>query len=1621
MRINFDAYIEERTRDYSARPWIFDRIGEWLAGHGASRFFLITAEPGGGKTAIAGQVCNASRGLPLQGGAIPVGPGSSAAYHFCSSKDATWIDPFTFSHSVSAQLGMWDRAFAAAQLSAQPELEHIDAKATIEAGTIEAGATAIGNQLIVQAGSAQQTFNREVRTPLKNLFESGFGRGVVILVDALDEALLDGSADTIVDLVALWKSAPAEVRFLLTSRPDPRIVRKLEEQDPHMQRITLSEGEERDESERDVRRYVSAALPATPNIVTNLAPDCPLDAIEQELSRKAEGNFLWAQFAMSMLAAAKTPLTLAALNELPARLDNLYREFLERIAKRDPARWEREHAVVLGTLVVSQEAMTPSQLGTYSRLDLAAVARVMTDIRQLLDARDGATPRYSLYHKSLADFLVDPDKAETHYRDPIEQHRRIVEICRARPDDEYALRNLAAHLFALRADPEARQQLFALVSRARMDAKRQLLGNDAGFANDVFLAAEAAAESRETLVEQIRATAIVTAIRSRAASVPAETLILLARLGDLARVRSYLSLPNTPSLKISVVCDIAKVIADTQPADAEELLRDAIAEAPSEPEADEARAWRALALAHLGRFGDAEPLIAAAGDHRWHMALRFVNAAARALRFDVCDRVIALANNEHSANQLRMEMLAEAARQSREADVIDRLSPDIIDWTVNKLVRDGQYDAAERLASNGGSHMVDSVRQSRIEALVANGDVAAADALTGEGQPAFSFDRAIAEHADPQTIAQFARDIDAVVTRSSQVRRVAIVKRLLDILGERAGATARLHAAEQLLERGEVDAALAITPALAGVIPRLIVRRNLIPVQRLANAFGGREKTRTTVLLLEQGEIDAARPLLDGLTDVTDDEALEIAALLKRGSAFVPRTIRQFAAFDRWNEAAALVSTDADLRELFEAAAARWKLAEAVAAVPNRADADRVLHWMPYDDYRVRVQIEEMRGEDSDWSRQQLAEQWSAFGHFEDALRITEGIKHDSTRLRARANVLVAAARLIDGFDITADEIEIAAERLINLRKFDAAMELARHLTNRRNIACRLAEKGEADRAVQLTQSEAMTRWRTDSQLGQIAAAVAPFDHEAALRVAQRIHWGEQRARAFAAVARAALAAGVPGRANLLAEQRDVEISIHALTTIATGYADAGLMTEARGTLDAALRLVDAVEDDYARNAALYELSLAMTGQGSFSEAIALAKLVPLNDRYRTLALLAVAREQMRAGNVAAMKETLGHAPPRGSDPEIQAMFLPTMSRREQRRIILFMNEMPNFIRLVSLAAAEPWWMPRSRIPPVRWWKRWRRRRGALRLAGIAQRNVRKENDRAALAVQFALLGKENIARRLADEALSSAPRRIPILAYSARVYALINDRSRALALAAQAIDELMHAGELQQFVEPFARMLASLDMPDELIEVLIREASLRPDVAHDLVAIVSDSIDRDAGRASRAGNALSRAASESMPSFAVHLCWPLLRCAEISRDPSFVREAFALASRLNDRDAAQMLPGLARQLAQLRDPSAEAWIERALMTLDGNALPHLVAQNRAIIAVALLRIDKGDRAREQMRIALAEARNASRTTFFAVLREVVAGANKEILPRLAAAIAETEQWWEHRSMEWSL
>ena len=445
------------ARDFTGRGWVLGEVENWRA-HRPERYLIITGEPGAGKTALAAWLVGL--GPPPHDGAqaalLADLRRSWDAAHFCVARGQGTVDPNAFTLSLVKQLSQRYRVFAEAAIDRlAPELS-IRQVAPDNRGTV------IGAKVerLILSGErrAGDLYQRAVREPLQTLAETRPELTVLILVDALDEAVT-ADEPNIVTLLAGSSDLPPAVRFVLTSRNEPRVTDQFDD----VARLDLSGARNAAASRADLEAYVRRRLSARPGARTRDTATLLID--------RAEGNFLYARW---VLEEFETGGWLPDLRTLPKGLYGLYRVFLDRLVKGGrlafSEAWLGRHEPFFGFLTVADpaapEAVLPRWLKWGDNEFNAYVHDVAQVIEYLTDVADGE-PGYRLYHRSVAEFFSArryPDdgsvRVNEYYVDPARHHDRIASDYLTRfadldewagdwsQADRYGLAHLVGHLKA---------------------------------------------------------------------------------------------------------------------------------------------------------------------------------------------------------------------------------------------------------------------------------------------------------------------------------------------------------------------------------------------------------------------------------------------------------------------------------------------------------------------------------------------------------------------------------------------------------------------------------------------------------------------------------------------------------------------------------------------------------------------------------------------------------------------------------------------------------------------------------------------------------------------------------------------------------------------------------------------------------------------------------------------------------------------------------------------------------------------------------------------------------------------------------------------------------------------
>jgi len=596
INLDFSTYVLDRTRDFTGREWVFQAVNDWLDDPAGERFFLLTGEPGCGKTAIASRLCQFSQGIvPPPDGLQHLTQGFLSAIHFCLARDALWIDPLVFAGALATQLANRYPAYRRALANLQEDRQvQVDVRQKVQEVV---NGQVIGVVINVSAPSPESAFNRVVREPLEVLFRAGFDQQVIILVDALDEALSSSLVPNIVSLLSQIDKLAPFVRFLLTTSQEAGVENDLRS----VRELSLSTTDDRRNLE-DVHEYVQVRLRndlalAERAVQLELAQ---VNTLVQAVGRKSGGNFLYVRFLLDAMGQGLRSLT--ELEGLPEGLDGLYFDSLDRVVKLGKRDWFTEYRPLMGVLSVAQESLTLAQLQAFTAQPESSIWQYLSDLQQFIQEVEPkgnqGEKTYRLYHQSLADFLHKPwlsierkQRPNKFYLPAKEFHKKLADGC-GRGDlaaiwqdvhldsveqarRVYARQFYIVHLYRA----QEWQRLFAVLDAGSYgQAKIRHEPSMRSFASDLDLGRQAAAwegwplnKGLALLPQLWQYTLLRCSLASRADDYPQEAFELLFLLGREPEVMGLVELLTRPQRKVELLLSIAKRMA-VQPGREQERL-----------------------------------------------------------------------------------------------------------------------------------------------------------------------------------------------------------------------------------------------------------------------------------------------------------------------------------------------------------------------------------------------------------------------------------------------------------------------------------------------------------------------------------------------------------------------------------------------------------------------------------------------------------------------------------------------------------------------------------------------------------------------------------------------------------------------------------------------------------------------------------------------------------------------------------------------------------------------------------------------------------------------------------------------------------------------------------------
>ncbi len=634
--LTFRDVVDSHVADprFLARPWLADDVAARLEDPGC-RLVLLTASPGAGKSAFVAQLAHEHPRWPVYfvrrdqiGPLMDVGAhsflmrvGFQLAMHH-----PDLFKPEQVKVTVEQRVGEATGSLVAAEIDrllASPFFTTlVRVKQDVERSAGKITAVHVGEYVqdprLIPLEDLQ---HMALLDPASALLRTEPSARIVVLVDALDEIRYHPSSQSLLDWLAHAPELPANVRLVLTSRPEEELLGVLRAKQERWLRtleITGTDPRVQEDSHKYVARLVPPHFAGGDENLDEIAAEFParvlaradgnlgyLGAIARELDRLAAGLAHPQDDATAIHREALVGLL--ALTTLPESLEGLYAFFLNQLrsslegvgvaAGHDPdtgealfrSAWAAVYRPILAVLAIAFEPLRSDQIKKYARVTAegADVIDALQRLRQFLSLTER---RFGLYHATVAEFLTSSetrDDIETAalYVEPELWHAQVVRACRGKHRswaevdwaelDDYGLEHLVRHQSHLPLASEDRD-IDAVIGAPLMWATHDRFGSLASFRRDVELAVEAAKIDAEPILPLLRNALIFGNVGSASQAVPGDVLRLLAGTGDDGRIEQALDqvalIPDAET-RASILLDLGRDLLPTKQEKAAEILR----------------------------------------------------------------------------------------------------------------------------------------------------------------------------------------------------------------------------------------------------------------------------------------------------------------------------------------------------------------------------------------------------------------------------------------------------------------------------------------------------------------------------------------------------------------------------------------------------------------------------------------------------------------------------------------------------------------------------------------------------------------------------------------------------------------------------------------------------------------------------------------------------------------------------------------------------------------------------------------------------------------------------------------------------------------------------------------
>jgi hypothetical protein len=367
---DYTRLINEKSRNFTGRQFVFDAVYEFLKNH-SSGYFFITGEPGIGKSAIASQIVMREKCVHHFN---VKAEGINTAAAFLRNVCSQIIAFYKLDHSKLAQHALDDSGY-----------------------------------LNILLG--------EVSRKLDN------NEKALIVIDGLDEVDLSHKSPGTNPLF-LPVSLPDKIYFVITSRPISPLRIECEQE-------TLVISEDSIDNLVDIKNYLKMLISKSEIQQYLLKLNIEGNLFINEMTKKSQGNFMFLKYVIPEIEnGAYKDLN---IDKLPTGLENYYEDHWRRMRNVNSEDWFKFKLPVILALTSVKSPVSVTLIQEFSGIkEVSPIISALIEWRQFLHEqakeKDGIVIKeYSVYHESFNEFLAKKDEVLEEQVNLKKAHKKIAE------------------------------------------------------------------------------------------------------------------------------------------------------------------------------------------------------------------------------------------------------------------------------------------------------------------------------------------------------------------------------------------------------------------------------------------------------------------------------------------------------------------------------------------------------------------------------------------------------------------------------------------------------------------------------------------------------------------------------------------------------------------------------------------------------------------------------------------------------------------------------------------------------------------------------------------------------------------------------------------------------------------------------------------------------------------------------------------------------------------------------------------------------------------------------------------------------------------------------------------